>query len=197
MMGAIFGCAAYARYCSGTREELILFNPAAPIAVLLNAPGRAGKITWIGVRPERRRPMQAVEEAQLDPAYGLAGDHYQSRASQLRQVTSIQSEHLAAIASYVGMDRIDPERLRRNIVVSGLNLLALRGRHFRLGSAILLGTGPCHPCSRMEEILGIGGYNAVRGHGGITARVIDGGTVRPGDAIQRIDAMPDGKIPAQ
>lgn len=141
--------------------------------------------------------MRALEEAQLDPAYGLAGDHYQGRASQLRQVTLIQSEHLTAIASFMGINRIDPERLRRNIVVSGINLLALRGQQFRLGSAILVGTGPCHPCSRMEEILGTGGYNAVRGHGGITARIINGGTVRPGDVVQRIDAMPDGKIPIQ
>ncbi len=150
---------------------------------------RAGQVTWIGVRPERRQAMRVVTEAGLDPAFGLEGDHYRGRANPQRQVTLIQAEHLDAIAAYIGADRIEPGRLRRNIVVSGINLLALRDRHFRLGSAVLFATGLCHPCSRMEEILGIGGYNAVRGHGGITARVIEGGQVRLGDVVHRMDAV--------
>jgi MOSC domain-containing protein YiiM len=76
-----------------------------------------------------------------------------------------------------------PEQLRRNVVVSGLNLLALKDRSFRLGTALLEMTGDCHPCSRMEEAFGPGGYNAVRGHGGITARVLEGGEVRVGDRL--------------
>ena len=79
-----------------------------------------------------------------------------------------------------------PEQLRRNLVVEGINLSALRNRRFRLGAALLEWSGECHPCSRMDEELGPGGYNAVRGHGGITARVLEGGTVRLGDAVERV-----------
>jgi MOSC domain-containing protein YiiM len=125
--------------------------------------------------------------AVLDPRDGLLGDRYQGRAGGARQVTLVQAEHLAAIGAFLGLAPVLPERLRRNLVVSGLNLLALKGRRFRIGAAVLEMTGECHPCSRMEEEFGPGGYNAVRGHGGITARVLEGGAVMLGDAVNRLD----------
>ncbi|GAC1488891.1 MAG: hypothetical protein NVS2B11_14330 [Acetobacteraceae bacterium] len=72
-------------------------------------------------------------------------------------------------------------------MVSGINLLALKGARFQIGAVTLDMTGECHPCSRIETLLGPGGYNAVRGAGGILARVVAGGTVRIGDAIGRLD----------
>ena len=72
-------------------------------------------------------------------------------------------------------------------MVRGVNLLALKGRRFRLGAAVLEHSGEAHPCSRMEQALGPGGYNAMRGHGGITARIITGGVVRLGDALERLE----------
>jgi MOSC domain-containing protein YiiM len=161
------------------------FDPASPLARLLDAPQRPGVVVWIGVRPIRYQPLTAGVAADMDPETGLAGDHYRSRTSRARQVTLIQIEHLAAIAGYLGLPRIEPGRLRRNIVTSGINLLALKGRSFRLGTAVLLCTGECHPCSRMEAELGAGGYNAMRGHGGITARILTAGLVRLDDAIGR------------
>jgi MOSC domain-containing protein YiiM len=137
-------------------------------------------VTWIGVRPERRQALESVTWAEMDLTAGLIGDHATSRT---RQVTLVQTEHLAAIAAYLGRASVEPHLLRRNIVVRGINLHALKGRIFRLGSALMQATGECHPCSRMEEILGPGGYNAVRGHGGITARVLEAGQVRLGDSL--------------
>lgn len=157
-------------------------NPGSPLAMLLAAPMLPGRVMWIGQRPLRREAMVAMTVAELLPGVGMIGDHYAGR-SGTRQVTLIEAEDLAAITAYLGRDRVGPEVLRRNIVVSGLNLRALKGRPFRIGGALLAWTGECHPCSRMEAVLGVGGYNAVRGHGGITARVLEGGGVRLGDAV--------------
>jgi MOSC domain-containing protein YiiM len=162
-------------------------DPASPLALLLDAPMRPGRVVWIGLRLARRAAMQAVAAATLDAEQGLIGDHYTSRTGGARHVTLIQAEHLSAIAAHLGLDAALPEQLRRNIVVSGFNLAALKGRRFKLGEALLEATGECHPCSRMEEILGPGGYNAVRGHGGITARVVAGGVVRVGDEVLRAE----------
>ena len=98
-------------------------------------------------------------------------------------MTLIQQEHLAVIAACLGQESIDPSLLRRNIVVSGINLLALKDKTFRIGDALLEFSGLCHPCSKMERQLGAGGYNAMRGHGGITARVLEPGLVRLLDTV--------------
>lgn len=111
---------------------------------------------------------------------GLEGDR--ARAGK-RAVTLLQAEHLPVIAALAGRDSVDPGDLRRNIVVSGLNLLAWRGKELRLGDAVLELTVPAHPCSKMERVLGEGGYTAMRGHGGICGSVIKPGRVSVGDAV--------------
>ncbi len=117
---------------------------------------------------------------------GIAGDHMAEHSSKQRQISLIQAEHLAVIANLMNTDTLSSETLRRNLVVEGINLLGLKDQRSSIGDCtrqasieknILEGTGQCHPCSRMEEALGTGGYNAMRGHGGITAKVIRGGTI--------------------
>lgn len=144
---------------------------------------QVGRVDWIGLRPERREALESVSEAAVTLEDGLVGDHYSGR-NKRRQVTLIQAEHLQGVAHMLGRELVDPQLTRRNIVVSGINLLAFKGRRFRIGDAVLEMTGPCEPCSRMEENLGPGGYNAMRGHGGITARVVRGGTIQVGDEVR-------------
>jgi MOSC domain-containing protein YiiM len=144
---------------------------------------QTGHLQWIGLRPARRAPLVMVDAVEALADGGLAGDHRVAAAHGRRQVSLIQAEHLPAIAALCGRTTVPPAWLRRNLVVSGINLLALKDRRFTIGAVTLEGAGPCAPCSRMEEILGPGGYNAMRGHGGIVARVITGGVLRVGDAV--------------
>ncbi|WP_050604137.1 MOSC domain-containing protein [Ruegeria sp. 6PALISEP08] len=142
-----------------------------------------GRIEWIGLRPKRRAEMVTVDAGMISND-GLEGDR--SRAGK-RAVTLIQQEHLAAIGSYLGQGPVAPDILRRNLVASGINLAALKGREVQVGEAVLRFTVICAPCSRMEEALGQGGYSAVRGHGGWCAEVLRPGQVRLGDAVQPVD----------
>ncbi|MEM9279107.1 MAG: MOSC domain-containing protein [Pseudomonadota bacterium] len=150
------------------------------ISELTQRNAQTGKVEWMGTRPARREPLVSVGSIEVTPN-GLKDDHYQSGGK--RSVTLIQHEHLAVIASFLGKEKIHPEDLRRNIVVSGINLLGLRNRRFKIGTSIFEGTGLCAPCSRMEETFGQGGYTAVRGHGGITARIIGPGSIVISDTV--------------
>lgn len=154
----------------------------SPLGILMSCLPRAGRVEWIGLRPQRDVEMVSVTEALAVAGKGLRGDRYASGSGK-RGITLIQAEHLPVIAALAGHDRIAAALLRRNVVVSGIPLIALKGRRFRIGEVLLEGTDECAPCSRMEAALGAGGYNAMRGHGGLCARILEGGQFREGDAV--------------
>lgn len=150
---------------------------------------RPGEVVWIGLRPARRADMITPKSAMLTAGRGIEDDRYRTSRDGARQVTLIAVEDIAAVAAFLGRETIAPDLLRRNLVTRGVNLTALKGQRFRVGTALLEGSGDCAPCSRMEEALGPGGYNAMRGHGGITARIIESGEVCVGDAIVRMSSV--------
>lgn len=142
-----------------------------------------GNVEWLGIRPARKEHMQIVREVTLAPGKGIIGDRFKGNLNSKRQVSLIQKEHIDMMEQMLGSGPLKPETLRRNIVVSGLNLLALKQCVFTLGSATLEMTDHCHPCSRMEAALGKGGFNLMRGHGGILARVVVAGQVKIDDKL--------------
>ena len=154
-----------------------------------------GRLEQIFLRPDRHAPVVSVDAAQVVLGRGLQGDHRAARkptptSSGKRQITLLQQEHLPVIAALMGLPTVNPALLRRNLVVSGINLQAAQAMFknepmvLRLGQDVVLEiTGLCDPCARMEQVLGVGGFNAMRGHGGVNARILAGGTIRVGDAV--------------
>lgn len=160
---------------------------------LLRTIPQVGKVEFISFRKERKALPISVDSIEVSIDNGLEGDHYKGK-NKKRQVTLIQSEHLEVVASILGKEKIDPLLTRRNIVISGVNLLAFKNTQFQIGEVILEMTGYCHPCSQMETNLGEGGYNAMRGHGGITSKVIQGGMIRIGDSVSLVLSDSDNLI---
>ena len=147
---------------------------------------KPGRVEGIFLRATRRITPDTVETALMTEA-GLDGDH--SRPGK-RAVTLIQAEHIPVIAALSQSSEIMAQDLRRNIVVSGLNLTAFRGQRLQIGTGIIELTVPCHPCSRLEELLGHGGYTAMRGHGGFCASVVQGGDIVVGATVVPLSTSP-------
>lgn len=143
-----------------------------------------GTVEWISVRPNRGEAVIVKNKIFAIQNYGLADDRSSSSAGGKRQATLFQAEYLAVLKSLHPQSEISYQALRRNIAVSGINLNALSNRRIKIGQAIFEITGFCHPCSKMEMQLGVGAYNALRGHGGLTARIIESGEIALGDKVQ-------------
>lgn len=148
---------------------------------------RAGRLRWIGLRPARDVAMREVEAVEAVTGKGLCGDRYRGGSGK-RGVTLLQAEHLPVIAALTGHDQVTPATLRRNLLLEGIAVAALKGHRFRIGDVVLEGTSDCDPCSRMEAALGPGTFNAMRGMGGLCARIVAGGRLRLGDRVEWVGA---------
>lgn len=167
-----------------------------PTRSLLEDVPQRGRLDGIQLRTALHGPIATVDQVDAVAGLGLIGDRRAAGRTPTptarRQVTLIQAEHLDVIASLLGLEAVDPAATRRNLVVSGINLGSLRTSHFTIGGVTFEGTGHCHPCSIMESTIGPGAFQAMRGHGGITARILQGGTLRVGDSVRAVGAsVPD------
>ena len=158
---------------------------------LLGRSESQGRVDFIGIALASRGAIQERASVRIVTG-GIADDHHCRPAGHSkRQVTLIQAEHLQVVAAMLGRSSLDPTLLRRNIVVSGMNIAGLKYQTFQIGTAVLRGTGNCPPCSRMEENLGAGGYAAMLNHGGITAVVESEGVVTVGDTVAALGMHAD------
>ena len=147
-----------------------------------------GRLDWIGLRPQRKVDMHVVDQVEAIAGMGLNGDRRcQGTAGSGRQVTLINREHIDLVTKLLGRGFIDPSILRRNLVVSNINMIALRHQRFRIGEVEFEAAAHCHPCLRMEQALGKGAVAAMLGHGGVCAKIIQSGVIRVGDEVVKLD----------
>jgi MOSC domain-containing protein YiiM len=120
-----------------------------PVGALVELAPQLGRVDGVALRPRRREPLVPVV------SWDLAARRIDHGRPGKREVTLIQAEHVAVVGQLLGRP-VDYLILRRNLLVSGVNLLSLLGRRFTVGGAVLEATGVCDPCERMEEVLGEG-----------------------------------------
>lgn len=137
------------------------------------------RVEAIHVAAREGAPMEALASVECRADFGLVGDRY-ARPGSKGQLTLVSSEDLVQAAAELGAP-IASGATRRNVTVGGR--LPSVGARVRLGDVLLEVTGPAEPCGLMDECIGAGAKDALRGRAGVRARVLGGGTLRVGDAV--------------
>jgi MOSC domain-containing protein YiiM len=124
--------------------------------------------------------MDARDSIELVAGRGVAGSADQGGR---RQVTLLEREVWDALMRELGSEA-EPETRRANVLVSGIDLRAIRDRVLRVGSARVRVAGEVKPCERMEEAVpGLRAAMRPDWRGGAFAQILDGGVVAVGDAV--------------
>ncbi len=151
--------------------------------------GWTGQLEHIHITAERSGAMRPLDEARLVAGKGIGGDRYfvgtgtySMKPGPDRQVTLIERETLEALVRDHGIE-LAPEQHRRNLTVSGVALNHLVGRRFRVGPVLLETVRLNAPCKYLEKMTGKAVYLPLLNRSGLNCRVIEGGTIRPGDPI--------------
>ena len=141
-------------------------------------------------------PMQSLDEVEALVGAGLRGDRYLEKVGfysprptdpGAREVTLFEAESLDFLRSEHGID-LQATDHRRNLTVRGVQLADLLGRRFRIGEVELEGVKDCPPCEHLQALLGKPVLAALVNRGGLRARVVTGGMIRVGDALEIVPA---------
>ena len=135
----------------------------------------------------------------LRAGLGIVGDrHFGQRAHVHASVTVMDADVLDLVADDLGLPRtLDAAATRRNILLRGVNVDALRGATFSLdsgdGPVEFLAHRPANPCAWMDVVLAPGAHRALRGRGGMRCEPLTDGMLRLGPARLRSEERRVGK----
>ncbi|NUC70753.1 MOSC domain-containing protein [Haloterrigena sp. SYSU A558-1] len=152
-----------------------------------------GSVRSIRVASERGAPTDRVEEATAVAGRGLEGDRYFDTEGTFADregsdITFIEREALEAVERDYDI-ALEPGVHRRNVTTEGVALNHLDGERFRVGDLVCEGTELCEPCAYLERHLEERGVREALVHrGGLRARILEGGVLRPGDDVEPLES---------
>ncbi len=136
--------------------------------------------------------MEELAAAHMIAGVGIEGDRYATgrgtysyKPHEDRQCTLIEMETLEGLRRDHGLD-LAPHESRRNLTTQGVPLNHLVGRHFKVGEVVLFGGRLNVPCKYLDDLLGRPLFNPLLNRSGLNCRIIQGGTIRPGDVIEPV-----------
>jgi MOSC domain-containing protein YiiM len=148
-------------------------------------------------------PMRSVEDAQLISGQGIVGDRYFAGTGRFspavqdpfHEVTLIEIEQITQFNTAYGLT-LGPEDLRRNLITEGVDLNALVGSEFNVGSAVLKGLKLCEPCKYLAGMTHKDVLGGLLHRAGLRAGIVQGGLVRARDAVYSARRTTMGSMPS-
>jgi len=138
------------------------------------------RVLKLWYRPVAGGPMVERERLEVEAGHGVVGDH---TFGHMRHVTLVFIDDWNAAAAELGL-QVDPAGRRANVLLSGGRGLRFVGRTVRLGAIELEVKGITAPCPVMDKAApGMKLALQPEGRAGVWARVLSGGTLRPGDTL--------------
>lgn len=130
-------------------------------------------------QPAGVHEVVAVESVECVPGMGLKGDRFFGYKEDYKgQVTFFAAEVYEALCGELGVQDRGPSVFRRNVLTRGIDLTTLIGKEFELQGVVFSGTGESSPCHWMDGAFGPGAEAALKGRGGLRARIVSGGWLR-------------------
>jgi MOSC domain-containing protein YiiM len=128
-------------------------------------------------------PLEEVDEIECVAGHGIRGDRfYDYRDDYKGQITFFSLEVFERLrAAFPQIDK-SPGVLRRNVIVSGVDLNSLIRQEFELQGLRFRGTAHCKPCFWLDTAFARGAEKALAGHGGLRAQILTSGRLKTGAA---------------
>jgi MOSC domain-containing protein YiiM len=128
-------------------------------------------------------PLVEVRQIECVAGHGIRGDRfYDYRDNYKGQITFFSFEVFERLAQHFGMTNKSAGAVRRNVVVSGIELNDLIGEEFSIQGVRLRGTAHCKPCYWMDQAIAPGAEEFLQGNGGLRAQILSDGVIAVGDA---------------
>ena len=125
--------------------------------------------------------VQDCESVTCTAGMGIEGDRYYGHKENYKgQITFFSEEVAAALERHFNLPSLDRSAMRRNVVISGIDLNSLIGKRFQLGELVLTGSEECAPCSWMNKAVGEGAHQWLKGNGGLRCRIEKSGQLKTG-----------------
>jgi MOSC domain-containing protein YiiM len=126
--------------------------------------------------PAGQEPVLAMKEIECVAGRGIRGDRFfDYRPDYKGQITFFSCEIFTQLKCELHLPNAKPTSTRRNVFLSGTNLNTLIGVSFELQGIQFVGVEESKPCHWMNQALGPGAEDWLRGRAGLRCRILTTG----------------------
>ena len=150
-----------------------------------------GRVIEIYIATQSDVPVVPQASVQLEAGHGIVGDRHflpqqtlamDGAPRRKEDISIISADELDAFNAQFALN-IPYGEFRRNIITRDIDLNALVGKRFRIGTVLCEGMELCEPCSKLAKNVSRLVLPHLVHRGGLRAAVIESGQIARGDSF--------------